>query len=312
MIWIGWRLMNRFLRKKLLVLFLLCWFLVSCYPNRLVNGITQTVTPGATATASKTPPPIATFTPTPFQLVLPARTLSPQESENALLELLRTNGNCTGKCIAGIRPDEMTVQEAIHIMSQWGMMSIGEYNPGKTNVNNEPGQLYGKVGVYLSITTWKKKFETIDNVSFHIQNIGGGRIETDLWSENHDIWKGFRIDNLLKSYGIPSYVGFRFEGMSSVGAVRYISEIQYQDLQIAINSQSIALYDGENVFLCMTKDPHTLSMEIYPETPLDTRKRHALATWQSLSGADLEAFYQMFTNDAEACIKTTGKIPSGG
>ena len=59
----------------------------------------------------------------PAQIALPIVTMSPQEAKNALLDLFRTNGDCTGKCLAGIRPDEMTVQEAVDKLAHFNLIS---------------------------------------------------------------------------------------------------------------------------------------------------------------------------------------------
>jgi hypothetical protein len=69
-------------------------------PTNLSPTVTETrvpvhtITPTPTATLS----PTHTFTPTPAQFVLPVVTMSPHEVEQGLLELLKTNGDCTGKC----------------------------------------------------------------------------------------------------------------------------------------------------------------------------------------------------------------------
>jgi len=269
-------------------------------------------TPVDIVTKTAFPLPTFTFTSTPFPIVFPATTLSPSESDNALLKLLKTNGNCKGKCIAGIRPDAMTIQEAVNVMSQWGMIKISNDYFGKTHINIEPSQLYGgKVGVYLSMGTWTKEFETIDNVAFGIWNIEGGRIETDLWEENRNIWIGFRLDNLLKAYGTPSYVGFDFyrlfAGLLNEGkTIGYIMEMQYQELSLSIYRQAIATYDGKNVFLCPTKDSQYFTMEIYPERPLSKRQEFAPVKWQSLTDTNLQTFYQIFTDETnlDVCVPT--------
>jgi len=305
--------------KKYTFLILAVFLLVNCTsqaPAETFNAatstpqLTRTLTPSATLQPHSIPSFTITPTPTSFQIILPARTLSPQESENALLELLRTNGNCTGKCIAGIRPDEMTVQEAINVMSLWGTIRIHRNNLGNTYILLESEPLNGKVGVNLSIGTWTNKFITIDRVGFGIQNIGG-RVETDLWEENRNNWNGVRLDNLLKAYGVPSYVGYDFyrifAGSLSEGrTIGYIMEIQYKEMQLIINSQAIAYYDGKNIFLCPTKDPQFLRMEIYPESSLNKRQGATPVEWQLLSGVNLEAFYQSYTDDAnpDACIIT--------
>lgn len=303
--------MKKQLKSGISWLILVIWFLTGCLPSVDVPE-TNTVPPAKTDTATIYPMSMLTLTPTPIYLVLPATTLSPAESENALLDLLRTNGNCTGKCIGGIRPDEMTVQEAVKAMSQWGMISVSKNYFGNTIVTLETSPLEnGKVGVSLAIGMRAKEFETIDSVGFGIRNIEGGRIETDLWEENRNKWIGFRLDNLLRAYGTPSYVGYDFyrlfAGRLNEGkTIGYIMEMQYQEISLSIYRQAIATYDGKNVFLCPTKDPQYFTMEIYPERPLDKRQEFASVTWQSLTGTDLNEFYQMFTNenDPYACVIT--------
>ena len=173
------------------------------------------------------------------------------------------------------------------------------------------GQLNGKIGVYLSIGTWIKNFETIDTLGFRIQNISGGRIETDLWEENRNEWIGFRLDNLLRAYGTPSYVGYDFyrlfSGLLIEGkTIGYIMEMQYQELSLSIYRQAIATYDGQNVFLCPTKDPQYFTMEINPERPLSKRQEFAPVKWQSLTDTDLQTFYRIFTDttNPDVCVIT--------
>lgn len=265
----------------------------------------------ATTIPTATRQPVETSTPASNYIVFPAVTLSPQDSESALLELLKTNGNCIGKCVAGIQPDNMTVQNAVDKMAQWGMVRISENNQGKTFINLTHPPLYKEVIVDLSVGTWTKKFETIDKVALSIHG-NDSFLREDVWLANREIWLGFRLDNILKAYGIPSYVGYFFQTTVEIGAplegrtVSYSIDIQYEETNLVVTIGALAYYDGENLFLCPSKDPHTLGIEINPERSLIERQEFRPVTWHALTSTDLNMFYQTFTGDNafEECVTT--------
>jgi hypothetical protein len=263
---------------------LLILMLVACGPAVDVTPPAISSSPSFTteaiiATASATPTSTFTPTPSPFQLVFPAKTFSPEESDIALLELLKTNGDCTGKCIAGIRPDEMTVQEAVDIMSRWGTVRIGENSQGKTFINLVQHPLYERIFVKLSVGTWTSKLKTIDRVTLYIGGAPGyGLIGEENWSLYDKDLTGFRLDTLLKTYGVPSYVGYFFQTTVEIGkplegrTISYSLEIQYEKMNLVVGIGAMSFYDGENLILCPSKDPHDLGIEINPERPLIERQ----------------------------------------
>lgn len=303
---------------KRLSWFAMIFVLVACAPAGSVTppviSSTPSFTPDANiATVSATPASTFTQTPSPFQIVFPVKTLSPQESEIALLELLKTNGDCTGKCIAGIRPDKMTVQEAVDTMSRWGTVRIGENSQGKTFINLVQHPLYERIFVRLSIGTWTSKLKTIDRVALYIGGAPGyGLIGEENWSLYNKDLMGFRLDTLLKTYGVPSYVGYFFQTTVEVGkplegrTISYSLEIQYEKINLVVGIGAMSFYDGENLMMCPSKDPHDLGIEINPERPLIERQDFYPVTWQALTSTDLETFYQMFTDetDPNVCITT--------
>jgi hypothetical protein len=276
-------------------------------PSAMVAFSTQT----AVASPTTTPLPTLTFTPSPILIVLPAVTMSPQIAEDALQELLRTNGNCTGKCVAGIRPDDMSVQQAIDQMAQWGMLDMSEDNDGRTFINTlylDPR--HKQVDVNLTITM-RKKFETIYTVSFYIPRREDGEyLGADVWLANREAWRAFRFNNLLKAYGTPSFVGFSMETRDQEGkSIAYTLELHYEKMNLNIGIGGLAYGNGEDVFLCPSKDPHSLGIDINPERPLRDIQQFTPITWQALTGTDLDAFYRTFTDETnpDGCVKTTLK-----
>lgn len=266
--------------------------------------------PSATMIETMQPSPMPT--PTLNQVVLPILTMSPQQSESALLELLKTNGGCTGKCIAGIYPDNMNVQEAVDVMAQWGMVRISENSQGKTFVNLDQSPLYGQVSVYLSVGTWTKRLETIDNVAIRIEGSSDRFLDGEVWLTYRQALQGFSLDSILKTYGIPSYIGYDFSSNFNPASpldersFSYGISMQYEQLNLEVFIAALAYYDGQNLFLCPSKDPHYLWMQINPERPLQELQEFHPVTWQELTGTDLNAFYQVVTDgtNPDACIDT--------
>jgi hypothetical protein len=206
------------------------------------------------------------------------------------------------------------VHDAANTMAQWGMISIGENWQGKTFVNLEHNPLYGQVYVSLTVGTWTQKLETIDRVSFRIKGPPGVKyLGDDVWLANLDTWQGFRLDNLLKAYGVPSYVGFFFQTIVEAGSplegrtISFGLEMQYKGLNLHVAIGALAFYDGRNLYLCPSKDPRNLEIEINPDSSLQKKQGFYSVSWQALAGVDLNAFYQMFTdqNNADVCITTT-------
>jgi len=309
--------MKTTLKINILLLVLICFFHLGC-TNTVTPVNSDSTTPFRiptnTAVASTTPRSTYTSVPTPPQIILPAVTLSVQESETALLELLKTNGGCKGKCIAGIYPDQITVQEAVDITSQWGMIYRGENSQGKTFFNLVQRPLNERVFVSLSVGTWTNKLVTIDRVRLYIGGAPGyGFLGEDLWLLYDEDMAGFRLDTILKTYGMPSYVGYFFQTTVEIGkplegrTIAYSMEMQYERINLIVEIGAMSFYDGENLMLCPSKDPHDLGIVINPERPMIKLQEFRSVTWQALTGTDLEEFYRLFTDEADpnACVTTT-------
>lgn len=271
------------------------------------------------ATASPSVPAVQIFPTNKPYVVLPAITVSALENENALLALLKTNGNCKGKCLGGIYPDTMTVQDAIKVMSQWGMIRIGENSQGKTFLNLAQNQLYDQLSIYLSLGTWTREFETIDKVAIRIDatltSTDSRYIPEDVWQGNREAFKGFSMEGILNSYGTPSYVGYDFISLSdpSITPLKagdrfgYSMKLYFKDINLNILFAGKAYYDGEKVFLCPSKETHYLRLEIDPEFSLNELESFYPVTWQNLTVTNLDNFYKIFTdeNSFDVCVTTS-------
>jgi len=277
-----------------------------------IISLTVTVVPSLTP-IDPTPMKIQpTLTPIPAQIVFPSITMSPQENEKALLELLKTNGNCTSKCIGGVYPDKMSVQEAVNVMSQWGMVAINKNSVDQTYIGLKPITLYGQLIVSLALGTWTKELESIDKLVLELHGSGSYYVNKKVWQANQGALQGFRMDNILKTYGIPSYVGYDFSSISAAqmpekgDSVEYGMSLHFEQINLHMLLSGIAYYDGTDIFLCPSKETHALYLEINPERPLKELQNVFPVTWQALTGTDLNAFYQTFTSGKvfDACVTT--------
>jgi hypothetical protein len=165
-----------------------------------------------------------------------------------------------------------------------------------------------------SVGTWTKKLETIDNVAIRIQGASGSSyVKEDVWLANQEAFMAFRMDNILEAYGVPSYIGYDFSSLLSPSpplekgeSLEYGMSLHFEQLNLHILVSGMAYYDGATVFLCPSKEPHNLYLEIDPERSLKELQNVFPVTWQALTGSDLNAFYQTFTgeNAFDACITT--------
>ena len=268
-----------------------------------------TVTPSATPKPTETPLPTTTFTPSPVPIVLPAVTMSPQEAEAALQELLKTNGNCTGKCLAGIRPDEMTVQDAVNQMAHWGMLRMTKGKDGGIGIHNLYLDSNNKqVNISLDIVL-RKKSEPTYAVAFRIPRYeDGDLLGTEVWLANREAWRAFQFDNLLRAYGPPSFVGLRLATGDPEGkSIVYTLDLHYEQFNLEIGIGGLARRDGKNVIICPSRDPHSLGIDINPYPPLIERQQASPITWQALTGRDLQEFYETFADESitDGCVITT-------
>lgn len=257
-----------------------------------VPSATSIVTPSSRPTPAVTTtstPQAVVYTPSSSPIVLPVATLLPDEAELAISKLLKTNGNCIGKCIAGIQPDDMIVQDAIDVMGHWGMVRIVENSQGKTFVNLVPNSLDGQAVLSLSVGTWTRRLETIDRVSLQLKGVSELFIGEEIWQKNQEAWYGFNLKSILEAYGLPSFVGYFFETTVDIGAplegrtIRYGMDMQFEKTNMVVLINALAYYDGENLMLCPSKDPHALGIEINPESSLTERKEFYPVTWQALT-----------------------------
>lgn len=265
--------------------------------------ISPTIAVTTSPTASLLPTDISTLHPALIVPTVP--TMLVQEAEDALQELLKTNGNCTGKCLAGIYPDEMTIQEGVNQMAQWGMLYMSEDNTGVHLVPPTPRDKLIRINLDLIL-----REQTIEGVSLYIPlRIDGEEfVDASIWQANREAWAAFRLDNLLKAYGTPSFVGFSIDSYDPEGEfLVYTLAIQYEEMNLKMGFGGLAQINGQDVFICPSSDSHNFGITINPQRPLSEVQQFSRITWQALTRGDLQTFYDTFTDESnsDGCFTTT-------
>lgn len=309
--------------KLLLISINLCLFCCACTangikPTEIYNSNLSTA-PIVIKTATPTSKPEILKTLTPIsnvQFTTPnwhENQYTNQERKKAVLELLETNGNCSGKCLAGIRPDDMTFQEGVNIMSKWESVEYGQNHLGEVFANFSHYPQIGNIKIRLTLGTWSEKFETIDDMRLVFSGVNTPYISKEEWEQNIDLWQGFSLENILKTYGPPSSVDFHFRSYtlgdltSDERDIEYGMSIQFEKYNVVAEIVALAQNHGEVVSLCPTRDTRYLIIEINPEKPITEKRNVYPVSWIDISDTDLFFFMETYTNgsDPNYCVSTS-------
>ena len=297
-------------------------FLVECYSKENTSSVnppfaspakelTQQYTPSPTIGRTQTPkkqesvPPDLVSSP----ILLPMETLSPQESESRLLNLLETNGNCVGKCIGGVYPEQMTLQQAVNQLAQWGTVLMYQNPREGTFYRIDQQSLDGRIWVQFGVGTWTKERAVVNDMGLRITGISDLYIDSDAWKANQNSWHGSQLDQIMMAYGVPSDVRFGFstevkgKWLTEGKTISYLMHISYKQLNLDVDLAGLAHDDGQKLFLCPSTDPHYLNIQFNSGMSEEKLAEGYPVTWQKLMDTDLPSFYQRYTHpSASECI----------
>jgi hypothetical protein len=271
-------------------------------PNKTVVGMPA----GATRTSVRTDP-------VPKSIMIPTDTLTPQETENHLLDLLRTNGDCKGKCVGGIYPDEMNLQEAVNQLAQWGRVRSYQNPKNEFFYRLDQQSQDGKVWVQISIGPGTEEQSAVNSIGMRVTGTSDSYIDSEAWQANRTSWHAFHLDGILTAYGVPSEVRFHFstdvkgKWLEEGRTIFYWMHLSYQALNMVVDLSGLAREDKGEIFLCPAIDPHYLDIEYNPNLDQEKIATFLPVTWQELMGVDNLTFYQQFSDQKNwpACITTT-------
>lgn len=265
--------------------------------------------PTAMLTVTSTVEPTVAVPPTVVWTPLP--TLSPEEAEIQVLDLLQHNAGCRLPCWWGITPGETSVSTAIQFLSSFTHLWTVLGTPGnESSVDVEQGasinsmvSSYRVFGNYGSVD-YTFRDGVIDTIyAYHGGGTGDRRAEV------------YQLSRILDSYGNPDEIWFSAAPNSPLGNTA--------DLYLFYGQQGIFVhYVYQNLVVSADKMevcPHGVGPE---ELYLWSPSTYQIATFQDYFGypiswppietslgVDQDTFYQTFKgNSYNTCINTPTRL----
>ncbi len=281
--------------KNLIWIFgLILCLLSACHPDGgnldEVESVTE-FTPQIKTEENEIPTLVAE--PSPTIGIVP--TLSIQESESLLRELLADNRGCELPCWWGVSPGVTTENEAHDLFLSMGMrewsisdndfrtVSLGYEIPDDPYYNPSVGMrlwIQGDLVKYIHVSATRPKHGLED------------KFVTD--------WQHYSFSKVLGQFGQPAYV--RVENISR-GSPTYVFGLSYPEIGMEINY----LFDAENLGsqhqICPSFDflkfvnLSFYQIEIEKEVPdyLIVNNLDKYVSWQIATGTGLDSFYSTFS-----------------
>jgi hypothetical protein len=263
----------------------------------------STFTPDATqmATAAMLPSPTRVLTPTATPTITPLPTLSIVEEGDFLSMLMANNGGCDLPCWWGVVPGETTSQEGRDMFVSLG---VDDWSVAFDNTYATMGLGY-PIQNNLHSRDVTVRFELKNDVIQYIRMEAAYKHEDSRTIFRQD-WSHYKLSAILDRYGVPSHVRLFHIPNSPYYqlGVSYISlgiEIRYVILPESFESRRVCADMERTDFIYLTLFPPERADEIPGIAPnLDS---YDMESWSSVTGLDVESFYNIFIEDA-ACIET--------
>ncbi|MCB9422626.1 MAG: hypothetical protein H6667_22680 [Ardenticatenaceae bacterium] len=264
--------------------------------------IPATATPTAvpnTATPTAVPP-------TPSPTTLPTATLTHEQVDANLTELMLTNGGCELPCWWGIVPGETPIDS-----THESLKALGASFPGDT---------YASFGI-----DWGAAIEfEVNHGIVQTMDIGGsyspGWIDRDKYTQG---WQSYSLTAVLDHYGLPTRVLVYKPFQADPGQPSYHLLVFYEDSGFEIDYVgSIEILSDGNYFACPNMaDIWMVHLFLYQPSQVDNVVERILPassigyiadaqtvydviSWPEATGTSLESFYETFRMPAaNACFE---------
>lgn len=257
--------------------FLFCFAVVlsilvaSCSPvgNEAIPSLVPTVATYAitTVTAASTPQPIATVvTPTSFP------TLTEEQAQNTIGELLAKNGNCVKPCFWGFSP--ATATKDAEVLDFFASL----HEEPRVATENENTQYIVSIGyeeyIKLSATfTFDNKQNSLMNVRAAIHGLYYPEVD------NKD-WEAFRPESILKTYGKPSNIEFFLNYPTEPtidSTIGYEFLFKYESDNFIIKYTGQRTLDQPQLRICPLEDPTIESIYLFLGDAVNSEPSHGKA-----------------------------------
>lgn len=280
-------------------------------PSTLVPTLGDKVTP----TASRTPKIILSDTPTPSSTSAtttphPLFTLSPEQAEEKIQELMKTNGNCLLPCWWGITPGVTQFSEATLQLDAFLSLLASDFP-----TNNEYGGIHYS---YPDMGPFDGAFGTLYMLS-------KGNIVVSIVLDGYDtIAQYYGIQSMLKNYGPPDNILiYTLKDSYGEGGLPFVITLDYSSRGILVyyKGNGLPIYETESIQLCYNRTlipPKLILWDPAFENPIgDQGLDYVYTIWpkmKSLENAtDIgnEDFYRRFTESnlgQSICLNTPASL----
>lgn len=285
-------------RFQYIVVFLLLVFLVSCKVPRIPTPVSSAPMPSPVPPTIN-PSPTHTFV---SSTLTPAATLTADERQTLLKEMLQTNGGCALPC-------------------WWGI------TPGQTDWQTVRNQFIGYGGFVFEMPHPARPFDYSVDLAFDQKdgvvrfiNVRGG-VFTGATSEHFARdWRRYSLDQVLIRYGEPSQVMLQLTPPMEAGSpAGYALDIYYDELGIAVRYLALATYEEMMIRACPVFD-HITGIDLWLQSPEEEASLvgRAIAPdemayfrpLEEATGMSLETFYDTFSNpDIQVCLEGLPTLP---
>ena len=253
----------------------------------------------ATSTLTRVPSQLPTWTPLP--------TLTIDDAQRLVKELLETNAGCRLPCWWGFTPGQTSWDEAEHFLTQIAQY-IGTYNEETENTFIADAQIHTPAGAVS--TSW-------ESVPYLTQDylVRDGIIQT-INVFNFDLAPSYELPAFLKNYGQPSGVWIRTFREEERNSQPFAIDIFYQDQGILMEySGGDGMDLGESLRNCLGDSVDSPFMYLWsPDNRmtfteakarfLDTENLPEPVSLQEATGMSVEDFYSNIINTGKVCIET--------
>ncbi len=274
----------------------------------LSSTATPTNTPQVEFTSTPTNPPV-TAVPTPSPSWTPLPTLTMDDAQRMVKELLETNAGCRLPCWWGITPGKTSWGEANHFLTPVAQY-IGTFNGETVNTYIADAQIHIPADAVSS--SW-------ENIPYLTQDylVRDGIIETiDVF--NFDLAPNYTLPVFLKNYGQPSGVWIRTFREEERNSRPFLLEIFYPEQGILMEYSGGDLIDlGASLQNCLDDTVNSPFIYLWsPENPmtfleakerflyLDAENMPEPVPLQEATGTSVEDFYTAMITDGRVCIET--------
>jgi hypothetical protein len=266
-----------------------------------------TTTPAFSSPTSTPLPPTQTTTATPSQMPSPSPTLTAtslptltvNESKEIIMELFKTNGNCTPPCFWGIVLGKTTLTEVNQFFRQLRLGDMiemdhnGEVYHYATSAHTKDGYLITSIQLDVEQGIVKRIQVTLDGFD-------------EPGVEPAD-WEAYNLKSILKTYGVPTRVVFSVDYPHEVGMpegkVLYSYWLYFKEPNVMVFYPGKSIGDASYFQVCpisLKEEPSGMYI-IFGEDPAPT-----FESWVDLTDASsltYEDFYHKFTaGDENTCI----------